>query len=307
MPLGTLDRSPPPLFRQGTSALTKLLVLSSAAIFLMVADARFQMIQPVRTVLATAIYPMQALMLQPRLWTERVAELLRSVSQDKSSMDKAQLELASQAQRVQQVEQLQLENARLRQLLELREPLASPSLAAQVIYDAADPYSRKVVIDKGTLKGVVAGAPVIDDLGVLGQVTRVYPLTSEVTLLTDPEQFIPTLNTRNGLRALASGSASRSNGMELRLIPASADVQVGDLLTTSGVDAVFPAGLMVARVTKVERRVDSSFAAIELDPMARADGALHVLVLEPATKTLPARPNALSNPKPGQSASGGRE
>jgi len=160
-----------------------------------------------------------------------------------------------------------------------------------VLYDAADPYTRKVIIDKGLTQGVEAGSPVIDESGVLGQVTRVHPLVSEVTLLTDREHAIPVLNTRTGARSVAYGNPSARGGLlELRFMAGNADVQAGDLLTTSGVDGVYPPGLPVAKVLKVERRADSGFARIECAPQALVDGARHVMVLGTLAQQLPPRP-----------------
>ncbi|MFZ9297361.1 MAG: rod shape-determining protein MreC [Hylemonella sp.] len=293
MPLGTLDRTPPPFFRQGPSALTKLVVFSALAVFLMVADARLNVVLPLRSVIASMLYPLQWITRLPGDWAGSLSRHFESLQQAQSTVERGPGLLKQQALRAQQVEQLQIENDRLRQLLSLREQTSVPAQAAQVLYDAADPYTRKIVIDKGSLKGILPGSPVIDELGVLGQVTRVYPLVSEVTLLTDAEQVIPTLNTRNGARALAFGSStSQGDGMELRLMAANADVQAGDLLVTSGVDAVYPPGLQVAQVSKVDRRVDSVFASIALVPVARIGAALHVLVLQPLSAHLPPRPQA---------------
>jgi rod shape-determining protein MreC len=186
-----------------------------------------------------------------------------------------------------------LENERLRKLLVLRERVQSNGMAAQVLYDAADPYTRKVVIDKGLADKVVMGSPVLDELGVVGQVTRVYPLVSEVTLLTDRDHAIPVLNTRTGARGVAFGDTStHADAMELRFMAANADVTVGDLLTTSGVDGVYPPGLPVARVEKVERRVDAAFARIYCVPLALVAGAKHVMILEPIGTQIPQRPPA---------------
>jgi len=152
-----------------------------------------------------------------------------------------------------------------------------------VLYDTADPYSRKVTIDKGQLAGVQPGWPVVGAHGVLGQVTRVFAALSEVTLLIDRDQAIPVLNARTGARSIAYGDplASHDGGMELRFMPGNADVQEGDLLTTSGVDGVYPAGLQVARVMHIERRADSTFARIYCAPLAQMDGARQVMVLQP--------------------------
>lgn len=284
MPLGTLDRSPPPFFRQGPSALSKLMVYSAIALFLMVADTRFAITQPLRVVVAAALQPLQWLLLQPIEAARQAAGYMSTVKSAQDARDTLTRKLTELGQRAAQVEQLQLENARLRELLALRERVNAPGQAAQVLYDAADPYSRKVILDRGLVQKLRSGSPVLDEAGVLGQVTRVYATTSEVTLITDPEQAIPVLNTRTGLRAVAFGNPGVSSGsLELRYISANADVEVGDLLTTSGVDGVYPPGLPVAKVVKVDRRSDSAFARIECEPVARVNAALHVVVLDPLT------------------------
>ncbi len=294
MPLGTLNGNPPPFFRQGHSALSKLTFFSALSLFLMVADARFEIAKPVRVAVATALYPVQWLAMRPVAWAQDGAQYFESLASAQINEAKAQRALSLQSQRANQVEQLILENERLRQLLDLRQRLPTNAQAAQVRYDVADPYTRKVIIDRGSLRGVVAGSPVLDEHGVLGQVTRVYPMVSEVTLLTDRDQAIPVLNTRTGVRGLAFGDASsRSGGLELRFMAANADVQMGDLLTTSGVDGVYPAGLPVARVEKVERRAESAFARITCLPLALATGVDHVMVLQPMHDPEAPRPEAL--------------
>jgi rod shape-determining protein MreC len=291
MPLGTLDSRPPPFFRQGPSALSKWLFFSVLAVLLMVADTRFRVAQPLRATLATIIYPLQWTVMQPIYWAQGASHYFESLTTSQSKEAAAQYQLGLQSQRALQVEQLTLENAKLRGLLALRERVNSPALAAQVLYDAADPFTRKVIIDKGALAAVQAGAPVIDEAGVLGQVTRVYPLVSEVTLLTDHNQAIPVLNARTGVRGLAFGDASsRSGSLELRFMDAHVDMESGDLLTTSGVDGVYPPGLPVARVNAIERRADSAFARISCIPVGRVASSLHVLVLQPYTGQVLARP-----------------
>jgi rod shape-determining protein MreC len=291
MPLGTLDSSPPPFFRQGPSAVSKLVFFSALALLLMVADARFRVTTPLRSAVATALFPLQWLTMRPVVWSQNASQYFQSLDDSQSKQAAAQYQLGMQSQRAQQVEQLSLENARLRALLDLRARLNAPALAAQVLYDAADPFTRKVIIDKGTLAAVKSGAPVLDELGILGQVTRVYPMVSEVTLISDRNQAIPVLNARTGARSLAFGDTSSANGqMELRFMAANADIQEGDLLTTSGVDGVYPPGLQVARVAKIERRADSAFARVACTPVARVAGSLHVLVLQPLAGQILARP-----------------
>lgn len=283
MPLGTLERSAPPFFKQGPSALSRLAVFSALALFLMVADARFHITDPLRKVVATVLYPVQWLMLKPVEFASQGAGYFQSLQTAQQDLDTARKKMTEMGQRANQADQLALENGRLRKLMDLRDRLQTPAQAAEVIYDTADPYTRRVVLDRGQLGGVELGAPVMDEAGVLGQVTRVFPLVSEVTLLVDRDQAIPVLNIRTGVRGVAYGDpvAGHGGGMELRFMPANADIREDDLLTTSGVDGLYPPGLPVARVVRVERRADSAFARIYCAPLAQVQGARHVVVLKP--------------------------
>ena len=285
MPLGTLESSPPPFFRQGPSALSKLIFFGVLSLLLMVADLRFQVAQPVRSVLATALYPLQWVVLRPFVWLQDSGRYFDSLQNSQADAASAQYRLGLQSQRAQQVEQLTLENTRLRQLLGLSARVNTPARAAQVLYDAADPFTKKIIIDQGAVAAVVPGSPVIDEVGVLGQVTRVYPLVSEVTLVTDRNQSIAVLNARTGVRALAFGNASVDGELELRFLDANVNMQAGDVLTTSGIDGVYPPGLQVARVKSVARQSDATFARIRCEPLAQVSSALHVLVLKPVQLT----------------------
>jgi rod shape-determining protein MreC len=302
MPLGTLDRTPPPFFRQGYSALTKLGFYSALALFLMVADTRLALVEQLRVGLAIALAPVQRALLVPVEMITGGGEYLRGLHQALQNEDAARKQLAQQAERVAQAERLVGENARLRALLELAPALAVRSQAAEVLYEAADPYSRKLFIDRGSNQGIVAGSPVVNETGVLGQVTRAYPLSAEVTLLTDKDAAIPVINTRTQQRAAAYGGLAKGTAMELRFVAANADIRVGDLLHTSGVDGVYPAGLAVARVGQVERQAEGAFARVTLVPAASADGVRHVLVLQPLSVQLPPRPapgpETLAKPAP---------
>src|SRR5450830_1484946 len=165
MPLGTLDGTPPPFFRQGPSALSKLTFFSALALFLMVADARFHVTQPLRSAVATVLYPVQWVVLRQVVWAQGSGQYFESLSASQASEEAAHRKLGLQSQRANQVEQLTLENSRLRQLLGLRERVTTPAQSAQVLYDAADPYSRKVIIDRGLLDNVASGSPVLDESG----------------------------------------------------------------------------------------------------------------------------------------------
>jgi rod shape-determining protein MreC len=296
MAFGTLDRTPPPFFRQGPSALTKLSFCSALAVFLMVADARFSITQPIRASVATMLYPLQRALLVPVEAISDSRAYLGGLSRAIADEQTARSELALQSERAQRAEQLERENARLRALLELRPTISVRSQAAEILYEAADPYSRKVIIDRGVTHNVVPGSPVINEAGVLGQVTRVYLQSSEVTLLTDRDAAIPVLNSRTQARSAAFGGAGGGVGLlEMRFMAGNADVQVGDMLTTSGVDGVYPPGLKVATVAKIDRKIDTGFARIVLQPVASPDGVRHVLVLEPTGVRLPPRPQAAAS------------
>ena len=299
MPLGTLDRTPPPFFKQGPSALSKLIVFSALALFLMVADLRFGVGGPLRTAVAVFISPARWLALLPVRLAEGAGDYFQSLSSAQAEQAAARDKLASLGLKASQVDELAMENLRLRQLLELRERLTSPAVAAEILYEAADPYTRKVILDKGQSAAIEAGSPVVDEDGVVGQVTRVYPLISEVTLITDRDQTIPVLNARTGVRSVAQGepASSHPGSLELRFMAANADVQVGDLLTTSGVDGVYPPGLPVAKVAHIERRTDSAFARIYIQPQAGVSRGRHVMVLKPLGDQLPARPPADEAPQ----------
>jgi rod shape-determining protein MreC len=296
MPLGTIDRTPPPIFRQGWSALSKLVFFSALALFLMVADTRVAMIAPLRGGIATALLPVQTALLVPIEIVRGGDDYLRGLRNALAGEDAVRKQLALQAERAALGERLAVENGRLRSLLELQPALQVKSAAAEVLYEATDPYTRKLFINRGTTQGVLAGAPVINEAGVLGQVTRAFPRSAEVTLLTDKDAAIPVINTRTQQRGAAYGGLIKGSAMELRFVAGNADVKVGDLLQTSGVDGVYPAGLSVAKVAQVERQAEGGFARVTLTPASMADGVRHVLVLEPLSVQMPARPEPVPEP-----------
>ena len=290
MALGTIDRSPPPFFRQGPSALTKLALFSALAVFLMAADSRWRMTKPVRTALVTGLLPVQRALQVPVDLSVNSLRYLQGVKEAQGGETAARVQLARLSERAARTDQLSAENARLRALLELPPALQVRSIAAELLYVAADPFSRKLFINRGASQGVRAGSPVINEMGVLGQVTEVYPLSAVVTLLVDRDAAIPVLNTRSEQRGAAYGGAEGGSAMELRFMAGNADVQVGDVLTTSGVDGVYPPGLPVAKVARVDRRSDAGFARILLTPSAGQDNLRYLLVLEPMGLQMPPKP-----------------
>ena len=219
----------------------------------------------------------------------RLPLLLKGVSHlddARQAQARAQQLVTSQAERVMRANQLERENARLRALLALRPRVEVKTSSAEILYDAPDPFTRKVVIDRGSHHDVVLGAPVIDENGVLGQVTRVYPLTAEVTLVTDKDHAVPVRVERSGVRSVMYG-AGTGRLPELRFLSPNAEIQPGDRLVTSGIDGTYPAGLAVAQVTSVERETGQMFARVTCKPLAGVDASLHVLILGTAAAAMP--------------------
>ena len=285
MTLETLDHRAPSLFKQQASRTSQLALYSALALFLRVADARFKITAPVRTAVSAALAPVQWLVAQPVQAYQNASRYAEVQQQAVAREDEARKQLVVMAQRAEQADELIKENEHLRAMLDLRERTTTPGQVAEVVYDSPDPYTRRVVIDKGQVDKVAAGSPVLDERGVIGQVTRIYPTRAEVTLLIDRDQAIPVRNMRTGARGVAYGDPVmlHGGGMELRFMPSNADVQEGDMLSTSGMDGVYQSGLPVAKVIKVEKRADSSFSRIYCEPLAQMSGAQYVTVLQPLT------------------------
>jgi rod shape-determining protein MreC len=273
-----MDHTPPPFFNRGPAPLVRLAFFASLSFALLVLDARFKYAESLRSVIAYAVYPLQALATLPAALGERVSAYFVSQSQLRDENVELRAKLLGASQTAQRYEAALAENGQLRRLMGAAERLPLKTMPAEILYNGRDPYARKVVIDRGGQAGVSAGSPVVDENGVVGQVTRVHALSSEVTLLTDKEQAIPVQVVRNGLRAVAFG-AGLSGMLELRFMAANAEIQNGDKLVTSGIDGTYPPGLPVATVARVERDAAYAFARIVCLPAAGVENGGYVLVL----------------------------
>lgn len=291
MSLRTLERDAPSLFKNRLPAPAQLAVFCILSLVLMLADARLHLTAPLRQALATVLYPVQLALLQPLRLLSDAADYLEKLETAQSAAHRAEEQIAAMSLQAHQAELLEQENRELRALLDLRERLPIPAQAAQVVYESPDPYSRRVILDKGQVAGVLPGSPVMDALGVLGQVVRVQPFTSEVRLLVDRDQAIPVQVTRTGVRGVMYGLASNlaPDMLELRYMPSDSDIQPGDTLVTSGLDGIYPPDLPVATITAVERQGATAFLRIDSQPLARMEGARHVLVLTPQNEVLVAQ------------------
>lgn len=284
-----MEYGPPPLFNQGVSARARLAFFSFLAIALIVIDSRIRVLETVRVGVGIALYPVQQVLLIPSRAFASVGEYFTSLSslqQENARLRETQL---ANAQALQEARDLAAENERLRKLLGAKERTANASLLAAVLYETRDRFSRKIVLHAGSNEGIRPGSPVIDDVGVVGQVTRVFRDTSEVTLLTDKDQSIPVQILRNGLRGVAFGGADPGT-LDLRFMASNADLVKGDLAVTSGLDGVYPPGLAVARVERIERATTDQFARVVMTPLAGVESHKHLLVLLPEPARLPAAP-----------------
>jgi rod shape-determining protein MreC len=273
-----MEYSPPPLFKQGAPARVKVTVFALLSIALLVVDARFHALTAVRQVAATVLYPFQMVALMPRDAVSNMGSYFSSISALQKEVRDLKSQQVAMASAMQQAQLQMAENGHLRKLMDAREHLPVRSMMSEILYDARDPSTRRVVLDRGSRNGVKLGLPVIDNAGVVGQVTRVFPFTSEVTLLTDKEQAIPVQVLRNGLRSVAYGRG-QSGQLDLRFVAPNADIVVGDVLVTSGLDGMYPAGLAVAKVTQVESVAQGAFGRVVCQPLAGIDRHRQLLVV----------------------------
>lgn len=292
-----MEYGPPPLFNQGVSARARLAFFSFLAIALIVIDSRIRVLETVRVGVGVVLYPVQQVLLIPSRAVEAVQGHFSTVSSLQRENERLkQTELAN-AQALQQARELAVENERLRKLLGARERQPNASMLASVLYETRDRFSRKIVLHAGSVDGVRPGNPVIDDLGVVGQVTRVFRDTSEVTLLTDKDQTIPVQILRNGLRGVAFGGVEPGT-LDLRFMAPNADIIKDDLAVTSGLDGVYPPGLAVARVERIERATTDQFAHVVMRPVAGVESHKQLLVLLTEPARLPAAPAAAGEAAP---------
>jgi rod shape-determining protein MreC len=283
-----MEYSPPPLFKQGPSALARLIFFVLVALALLISDARFRTLEIVRGVLGAGLYPLQRVALVPRDIFMGAADLAVTSATLRVENDKLRAHNLQLSQQANDAAQLGAENTHLRNLLTLSQRMTTQSIPTEIQYDTRDPFTQKVVIGRGSQQGIRDGSPVVNEDGVIGQVTRVFPMQSEVTLLTDKDQAVPVQIVRTGLRSVIYGTP-KGDALDLRFVPISADVLAGDELVTSGLDGVYPPGLPVAKVVRVDKQADTAFARVVCQPIAPVRGARDLLVLH-YVNNVPPRP-----------------
>ncbi|MCE1182565.1 MAG: rod shape-determining protein MreC [Rhodocyclales bacterium] len=289
-----IDHAPPPFFKRGPAPLALLTFYIAVSLAIFVVDLRFKSLELMRQSVALVVDPVQRVAQMPGSLVDNLGQFLEGLQTLKRENDQLKHNQLSTAPNLQRLAHLEAENERLRQLLGVKEREKANGQVAHIMYTARDPFSRKVIVDKGQQANITPGQPAIDEAGIVGQVTRVFPFSAEVTLITDKDQVVPVQIVRNGQRSVLFGLGNGQ--LELRYIPANADVQEGDMLVTSGLDGVYLAGFPVAKVVKIERDSAYSFARIFCVPLAGVENFSELMILDPRQPLPPAPPEASARP-----------
>jgi rod shape-determining protein MreC len=278
-------------FNRGPSPVVRLVFFSVLSLLLLFVDARYRYLESTRSALSVLVSPMQRLATLPGALWQQVGDFFITQSMQHSLMaenDEMHQQHQSDAAQLLQLQALQLENQQLRKLVELPIRDEFTTQLVEIIYAERDVFNRRVLVNKGAGADVRIGQVVVDDAGIVGQITRVYPWLSEVTLITEKDHAVPVQVVRNGLRTILFGAGDTSQ-LSLRYMPVNADIQNDDVLVTSGIDGVYPPGIPVARVIKIERDAAYPFAHVTCLPVAGVDKHRHLLILSSLPK-LPVRP-----------------
>jgi len=292
---------PPPFFHRGPSPLARLAFFGLLSLALLFADSRYHYLENIRRAVGTLLYPLQRVVQLPGEAIAYVGTYFSSQRTLASDNDALKERLLADAPSVQGYSLLEQENARLRALLTVERRFQGAAIAAEVMYSGRDPFTQKLFVDKGDAAGVLAGQAVIDEVGVVGQVTRVFPNMSEVTLVTDKDHAVPVRVERSGVRSVMYGSGT-GRLPELRFLSPNAEIQPGDRLVTSGIDGTYPAGLAVAQVVSVERETGQMFARVTCRPLAGVDRSTLVMILGQAAvyAPRPEEPSETDAPRKGR-------
>jgi len=265
------------MFARRLGPTTRLFIWLLVGVSCVVADARYHALDGLRSGFSLLLQPMREAMRVPN---DVVSELggffvrHRLLQQERDNLLAERVRLAVS---VNSAQELIRENAELRALLRLQSRPGQKTVHAALLYKGHDWFAQRITLDEGASAGLRGGLPVVDASGLVGQVSRVYPTSSEVTLVSSPQQLTPVFVERTGQRGLAAGSGQ--GWLELRYMPSQTDIRPGDRLLTSGIDRVYPPGIPVAQVTRVSRSQSSPYLRVECTPLAGLDRSRAVLVL----------------------------
>lgn len=244
----------------------------------MLIDFRYKALDPIRNNINWLLRPLEYVMMMPRNAYEATSEYFTSrgtLDKENQEMKVRQAELSLLAN---QSEFLLVENQNLRQLMDLQKQVAFKTLPVEILFNPPNPISQRIVINRGSNDGLKLGNPIANDSGILGQVVRLYDNSAEVSLLEDRDFAVPVQVARNGLRAAVFG-AGRGNSLELRYLPVASDLEVGDVLITSGIDGVYPPGFAVAVISRIERNADKNSSNVFCVPAAPVNRYRQALAL----------------------------
>ena len=269
----------PQFFRHGPSSLVRLAFFIQLSLVLMVVDTHFKYLYEVRQAITVALYPVQSFAYLPITISNLADDLFIAQNLADENARFKQRHLIDSG-KLQQFSALVTENEHLRKLLEATPRNKNKAILAEIRSVPRDPFNLTIILDKGLQNGAQNGQVIVDNLGVIGQITRTYPWSSEATLINDKDYSVPVQILRNGLRSVASGTGKYKT-LELNYMANNVDIQEGDQLVTSGIGGVYPSGLPVALVSKIKRDVSSTFAYIICTTIAGADRNKQVLILSP--------------------------
>jgi len=268
-------------FNRGPSPVARLVFFSVLSLLLLFVDARYRYLESTRSALSVLVSPIQRLATLPGALWQQVDDFFITQSTQRGLIkqnDDLNQQHQSDAAQLLQLQALQSENQHLRNLAALPIRNEFTTQLVEVVYAERDVFKRKVLVNKGADADVRIGQVVMDDIGIVGQITRVYPWLSEVTLITEKDHAVPVQVLRNGMRTIVFGAGDTSQ-LSLRYMPTSADIQNDDVLVTSGIDGIYPPGIPVARVIKIERDAAYPFARVTCLPLAGVDKHRHLLIL----------------------------
>ncbi len=271
------------LFNKGPSLLSKLLLLIFISIVLMGADYRFHYLKNIRQITNVFTKPFHTLLNSPSDIYNFTTEYFSNQSRLIHENETLKLNIDSLKADLQRLDFIDQENNQLKNLLEVKNAHKFKTEAVSIIYSRFDPFNQKIIIDGGQNKDFQAGQPVINALGLVGQISSVYPETSEVTLIIDKKMSVPIQIQRNGLRAITNGNGQNETIL-LSYLPTSVDVIIGDVLKTSGIDMIYPEGIPVAEVLEINNNPNLPFAKIICKPTSAIRNHTHILVVMPINK-----------------------
>jgi len=271
------------LFNKGPSLLSKLLLLTFISIILMGVDFRFHYLKEIRQFTNVFTKPLHVVLNLPNDIYNVATQYFSNQSHLILENETLKLDIDRLKADLQRLDFIDQENDQLRNLLEVRNTHKFKTEAVSIIYSRFDPFNQKIIIDGGQNKDFQPGQPVIDALGLVGQISSVFPETSEVTLIIDKKMSVPIQIQRNGLRAITNGNGQNET-ISLSYLPNSVDVMKGDILKTSGIDTIYPEGIAVAEVLEINHDPKLPFAKIICKPLSAIRNHSHVLVVTPINK-----------------------